>query len=168
MAHMVFIRQIDPKSFLHFTVKETAFCLRVYPSPSAPPREVRRQSNGCYAQNIFELADQPGNIRLNAPAVPYSDSRFWYDHIRKLNNEYQQIVQPLAPTETEVFRQPPPPGGDTEDMKVEIKAGGEIIGVLKVSKSTITWYPRGEQAGYRLSWAKFGGLMQLHGEAASM
>ena len=166
MAHMVFIRQIDPKSFLHFSVKMSAFCLRAYPSPSAPPREVRRQGNGCDAQNIFELADQPGNIRLPAPAVPYSNSRFWYDHIRQLNNEHLESVHTPPPAGDEVDREAPPVGGDTQDMKIDIKAGGEIIGVLKVSKSAVIWYPRGEQVGYRLSWAKFSGHMQLHGEAA--
>jgi hypothetical protein len=163
MVHMVFIRQIDPRSFLHFSVKESSFCLRAYPSASAPPREVRRQGDGCFAENIFELAAQPGNMILDAPAVPFSNSRFWHGHTQQLNNEHLQANQQPPPQKSEVVQPVRSVGGDLEETEIDIEAGGELIGVLRVSGSAITWRPRGQQAGYRLSWAKFGALMQLHG-----
>lgn len=89
MAKMVYIKTIEPNTFLHFSRKGESFCLRDYSqSPIRPPIEVMRQNCGITASEIENEARKPGNKILAAAAVPLGDTRFWHQRTLELNVEY--------------------------------------------------------------------------------
>jgi hypothetical protein len=94
MAQMAFIREIDDKTFLHFSTSVEAFCLRDYTrSANAPPREVLRSKPGGHnTTSITELANQPGNKLLKGgiPEVKFQNSQFWHKYVVDLNKQYLQ------------------------------------------------------------------------------
>jgi hypothetical protein len=49
------------------------------------------------------------------------------------------------------------------DAVFEVKADGEVLGSLHVSRGAVVWFPSGTTYGYKLGWAKFDELMQAHG-----
>lgn len=52
-----------------------------------------------------------------------------------------------------------------KDVEVEVKASGEKLGTLLISKGNIEWLPSGNHVNkHRLSWKKFSELMELHGK----
>jgi hypothetical protein len=49
------------------------------------------------------------------------------------------------------------------DLAVEIRADGEKLGELLISKGTIDWRPRGNQYVHRLDWEQFDRVMRDNG-----
>lgn len=103
MPQLVFIRDINPNTFLHLTVVGEAFCLRRYPSPNAPPVEVMRDNPGCNATTIREMANREGNMLLHTPGARLTLSQVWYERIARANQEHLGALPPPPP--------PPPPEG---------------------------------------------------------
>ena len=156
MPQLVFIRRISPHTFLHLSTKKDAFCLRDYSAgPNVPPVEVLRhfEEPGASTATIEAEARQPGNKLLPAPGgVRVEDSAFWHKHITALNREHLRVISPPPP--------PQPNGGDTADIKIDIRKGGVLIGVLR--------HPGGQSTGSRLSWAQFAELLRQHGEPVGL
>lgn len=51
-----------------------------------------------------------------------------------------------------------------KDVEVEVKASGEKLGTLLISKGNIEWLPSGNSVNkHRLSWKKFADLMEEQG-----
>jgi hypothetical protein len=103
MAQMVFIREISPTTFLHFSTRGDAFCLRDYSaSATAPPVEVMRQDvvAGITAGSIEAKARQSGNRMLPAPAEPWENAEFWHNHVLGLNRQYLPSNPPPGPPPT--------------------------------------------------------------------
>lgn len=83
MPELVFIREIDPNTLLHFAYRGEGSCLRDYSrGPLAPPAENR----GYSASQIKDLLKQPGNHSEKAPDHPVSDHPFWYQRISERNS----------------------------------------------------------------------------------
>ncbi len=83
MPELVFIREIDPNTILHFAYRGEGSCLRDYSrGPLAPPAENR----GYTASQIKDLLKQPGNHSEKAPDHPVSDHAFWYQRICDRNS----------------------------------------------------------------------------------
>jgi hypothetical protein len=93
VARMVYIRQINAHTFLHFTTDGLSFRLRDYSrSPNSPPREVKRQKPGkpaLTADDVRTMAEQPGNYNFEPPESGRSlkDVEFWH----KTTIHYNQI-----------------------------------------------------------------------------
>ena len=157
MAHLVFIRQINPNTFLHLAVRGTAFCLRDYPNANAPV-EVGRQNKGRFAgkfaQDILDAAHRDGNQIFQADAVPYSNANFWHEHIRGVNRE--NLTPPPPPP-------PPLPQPREKTTFMFMTTRGGISGTLRGAKETVSWIPSGHTSGYSLSWQQFQQLFQKHG-----
>ena len=49
------------------------------------------------------------------------------------------------------------------DAIFDVKADGEVVGALHVSRGAVVWFPSGATYGYKLGWAKFDELMQENG-----
>jgi len=78
MPDLVFIREIDPNTFLHFASRGESTCLRDYSRGAlAPPVENR----GYTASQINELLKQPGNQSERAPYHRATDHTFWHQVI---------------------------------------------------------------------------------------
>lgn len=54
---------------------------------------------------------------------------------------------------------------ESRDMHFRVKSDGKLLGVLLISKGTITWRPRFKRRGQelQLSWESFDALMQSVG-----
>lgn len=50
-----------------------------------------------------------------------------------------------------------------KDVEIAVRSDDVLLGRLKVSKGSIDWYPANTVKGRRLSWEKFGDLMDEHG-----
>ncbi len=161
---MVFIRRISPHTFLHLSTKKDAFCLRDYSAgPNVPPVEVLRhfEEPGASTATIQDEARQPGNKLLPVPGgVRVEDSAFWHKQTAELNRKHLPVAPPPPPA--------PPNGGDTADIKIDIRKGGVLMGVLRVSKTSITWHSGGQSTGSRLSWVQFAELLRQHGEPVGL
>ncbi len=102
MARMVYIRQINPHTFLHFTTDGPSFRLRDYSrSPYSPPREVKRQKRGkpsLTADDIRTMAEQPGNYNLELPESgrDLKDVEFWHKTTIHYNKIYLSLAKPLV------------------------------------------------------------------------
>ena len=94
MARMVYIRQIDEHTFLHFTTSGSSFRLRDYSrSPLSPPREVKRQKRdkpSLSADDIRAMAELPGNYNLEPPESgrDRKDLEFWHKTTIQYNQKY--------------------------------------------------------------------------------
>lgn len=87
MPILVFIREIDPNTYLHFAYAGKGTCLRDYSrGPLAPPTEIRGYSKN----QIMELLKVPGNCSEKAPKnhKHVSDHFFWHQFIYNLNGKY--------------------------------------------------------------------------------
>jgi hypothetical protein len=102
---MVYIKSIEPSTFLHFYRRGDAFCLRDYArSPSIPPREVLRRSAGDpppTAGDIWKIAEQPGNFILEPPesGIDWKSYKFWHEatvgyNRAYLNHQLGQVPKP--------------------------------------------------------------------------
>ena len=107
MARMVYIRQINPHTFLHFTTDGPSFRLRDYSrSPCSPPREVKRQKRGkpsLSADDIRTMAEQPGNYNLEPPESgrDLKDVEFWHKTTIHYNKIYLDKGKESMPPVTE-------------------------------------------------------------------
>ncbi|ATO33022.1 hypothetical protein DZA65_02077 [Dickeya dianthicola] len=56
-----------------------------------------------------------------------------------------------------------------KDIKVEVKADGEKLGTVLISKGNIEWLPAGHHVNkHRLTWARFAELMEQEGKNAKV
>src|SRR5271166_948645 len=107
VARMVYIRQINPHTFLHFTTDGPSFRLRDYSrSPCSPPREVKRQKRGkpsLSADDIRTMAEQPGNYNLEPPESgrDLKDVEFWHKTTIHYNKIYLDKGKESMPPVTE-------------------------------------------------------------------
>ena len=46
------------------------------------------------------------------------------------------------------------------DITFDVRGNGDVIGRLEVSKGSIVWYPKNNTYGHKITWAKFGKLME--------
>lgn len=166
MAKLVYIRKIVPTTFLHFSYKNDAFCLRDYSAGSnRKPREVRRQCKGCYAEDITKMAHEPGNHLLDAPAVRWEDSDYWHNYIAKLNRQYLSASAPPQPApEPPPQRQRPEPPPERPEMSLSIRQNGKLLGRLRLFGGHLVWYPEDGSRGLSLSWNPFQELMESCGD----
>lgn len=49
------------------------------------------------------------------------------------------------------------------DATFEVRADGKMLGSLHVSRGAVVWFPSGATYGYKLEWAEFADVMQVHG-----
>lgn len=85
MPELVFIREIDPSTFLHFASRREGTCLRDYSrGPQVPPVENR----GYGTSQIRDLLKHRGNLSEKAPEHAVSDSLYWHQRIFDRNVEY--------------------------------------------------------------------------------
>jgi len=101
MAMMVYIKQIHPHSFLHFSTSGESFCLRDFSQPGVGPAvEVARQSSRRTAATIRDQACESGNhlIEVSGQGNGVEEYAFWHEETRKLNARYVESgVQPPIP-----------------------------------------------------------------------
>ena len=50
------------------------------------------------------------------------------------------------------------------DVVFNISNNHEKIGELRISKGAPVWFPAKAKKGFRLSWSRFGELMEQHGK----
>jgi hypothetical protein len=50
------------------------------------------------------------------------------------------------------------------DAIFEVKADGETLGALHISRGAVVWFPSGTTYGYKVGWTKFDEIMQQHGK----
>jgi hypothetical protein len=82
MAHLIYVPQINPNTFLHATHRGQATCLRDYSvGPCAPPREDRRLTHA----QLQQLVRLPGNVSVPGEAVPWERTDFWHRRVAELN-----------------------------------------------------------------------------------
>lgn len=79
MPQLVCIPAVSPETFLHWSYKGNASCLRDY--STVPVSEHRNFTT----QQITQILTQPGNNQLNAPAHNVKDVRFWRQLISEVN-----------------------------------------------------------------------------------
>ena len=86
MAHFVYIKQINEKSWLHWSPKAQSSCLRDFRK-----NPIRNRSTA----EIEALLELKGNYREQAPPVPYGNVEFWIGEI-KLRNIASGFEEPKA------------------------------------------------------------------------
>jgi|GEM_PF-6866006 len=101
MAQMVYIREIHPRSFLHFSTSGESFCLRDFSQPGdGPAVELERQSPDRTASTIRLLASKRGNRLIEVPGQGNGvrNYSFWHKKTLELNAHYiEEPVASLAP-----------------------------------------------------------------------
>src|SRR5438093_1259971 len=111
MAKLVFVREINDRTFLYFTTQGESFCLRDYSrSAHAPPIEVSHQNPGMNnATSTRQLTTRRGNKLLDAPNDPpdWEDYEFWHNHVLGLNKQHLKPSDVIA----------------TKDVTTEITSG---------------------------------------------
>jgi hypothetical protein len=93
MAIMVYIREINPRSFLHFSTNGEGFCLRDFSaSGSGPAIVLVRQSQGRTATSIREMSSKPGNhlVEVEGKGCGINDYAFWHKKTFELNAQYAE------------------------------------------------------------------------------
>lgn len=90
MPKMVFIRELNDRTFLHLSTQGESFRLRDYSlGAHTPPREVGRQIPGRTTTTILEMARRPGNLILDAPGDRRLENvGFWHPYVIRLNAQY--------------------------------------------------------------------------------
>jgi hypothetical protein len=92
MAQMVYILLINPQTFLHFSAKAEAFCLRDYSQQGEiSPREVMHQKEGWTATTIRDIAKREGNYLVDVSAESLENYNYWHEYTIKLNKQYLQL-----------------------------------------------------------------------------
>jgi hypothetical protein len=51
------------------------------------------------------------------------------------------------------------------DIEVSVRADGELLGRLRISRGSIDWIPAQKRSARRLRWARFADLMEENGKA---
>ena len=100
MSQMVYIRELHPHSFLHFSPVGEGFRLRDFSrSGKVKGRVLFRQSNDRTASTIREMASRDGNfhIEVNGEGNSIKNYAFWHQLTLRLNREHQ-IPPPERPT----------------------------------------------------------------------
>jgi hypothetical protein len=100
MAQMVYIREIHPRSFLHFATNGEGFCLRDFSQPGKGPAvELVRQSEGCTTSTIRKLARKQGNhiLTVLGQGKSVDEYAFWHEQTLRLNSQYVGLPE-LAPS----------------------------------------------------------------------
>ena len=46
------------------------------------------------------------------------------------------------------------------DIEVEVRADGDLLGRLRISRGTIDWIPAHKQGAHRLRWRRFAELIE--------
>jgi hypothetical protein len=108
MPQMVYLRQINPHSFMVFSTKKEGFCLRDFSAAgNGPPQKIMKQSGERKTSAIRTLASQEGNYSIEVVERPLSDYRYWHEQTMKLNQHYLKsrpngapLVQPKPQTWT--------------------------------------------------------------------
>lgn len=49
------------------------------------------------------------------------------------------------------------------DAVFDVKADGNTLGALHVSRGAVVWFPAGNTYGYKVNWTKFSDLMEASG-----
>lgn len=49
------------------------------------------------------------------------------------------------------------------DVIFAVKADGQTLGALHVSRGAAVWFPSGNTYGYKMDWTTFGQIMAQHG-----
>lgn len=59
---------------------------------------------------------------------------------------------------------PPPPTNATVNISVEVTIDRVLVGIVRFNPSGLTWLPRGQAAGHRLTWRQLEDCASRHGE----
>jgi hypothetical protein len=96
MSKLVYIKEIFPDTYLHFSARGESFTLRDYfHATGGKPIEVLRPKEET-AATIQRMAQQPGNRLIDPPDdKPLDDFDHWKKTITKLN----QSLSPTMPSE---------------------------------------------------------------------
>ncbi len=132
MALMVYIKDIQPQSFLHLSTDGENFCLRDFSQQgSGSAIELARQSEGRGASSIRVSANQPGNYAIEVAGGGHGvgEYAFWHKETLRLNAKY------VTPTPA-----PPAPIPPTRSWLVEhiTKVFVGVITAVAIA-AVLTW-----------------------------
>jgi hypothetical protein len=94
---MVYIREMQERSFLVFTTSGEGFRLRDFAAENGPAIVVAKQSAGQTASDIRALAIQGGKPLVDVPERSIEDYAYWHDQTLTLNGRYLPPPVPAAP-----------------------------------------------------------------------
>lgn len=91
MPRMVYIKEINFRTFLHFNANRNSgsYCLRDYSvGPTTEPNQ-NRQTTGRTLADIDRMLLLPGNFAEHAPDDQSLEQfKLWYSYTKKLNRKY--------------------------------------------------------------------------------